>query len=295
MTLTRRAIHLIDQEGVMTQNSLSSLRATRPQPSPQQLVTRHNAVMFYGIAAASILEGAVSLRAGLLAAVLGEDTEFRTWIERVWMPAKYAHAQRARLYVESMWPEFDWKAAGDEFAADYRRVSQAVSPESGIARVALACSMAAAQAAVFYRGLGAVADDPNLRALLQEMAADEAMHFERFRGFYERHRKDERLGMLASYRTIVSCASRARDIDVRLVFSRLNGDHWDRSMPFQELDYGEFIARMSTLVRRHLAVTPAQRLLFRPWLNARDVCSTKPVWQVAAPRPVGPSRLAACA
>ena len=279
----------------MTQNNSSSLRLTRRQPSPQQLVTRHNAVIFYGIAAASILESAVSLRAALLTTVLDEDAEIRAWIEGVWMPAKRAHTQRARVYVESMWPEFDWKAACDEFAADYRRVSQAASAESGIARVALACSMAATQAAVFYRGLGAVADDPDLRALLQEMAADEAVHFEHFRGYYERHRQGERLGLLASYRTIVSCASRARNIDVRLAFSRLNGDHWDRTMPFQELDYGEFIARISSMVRRHLPLTPAQRLLFRPWLNARDVCTATTGWPVSAARPGETSRLAACA
>lgn len=279
----------------MIPNSLNSRRATRLQPSPQQLVTRHNAVMFYGIAAASILESAVALRGAALTAMLDEHPDFRAWIEEVWMPTKRAHAQRARVYVESMWPEFDWKAACDEFAADYGRVSQAAGPGSGIARVALACSMAAAQAAAFYRGLGAVADDPDLRLLLQEMAADEAVHFERFRGYYERHRQGERLGMLASYRTIVSCASRARDIDVRLAFSRLNGDHWDRSMPFQELGYGEFIVRMSTMVRRHLPLTPAQRLLFRPWLNARDVCGTTVRLPAAAARPGAPSRLAACA
>jgi hypothetical protein len=278
----------------MTQNSLSSLlRATRPQPSPQQLVTRHNAVMFYGIAAASILEGAVSLRASLLAPVLGEDTEFRAWIERVWLPAKRSHAQRTRVYVESMWPEFDWNAAHDDFESDYRRVSQAFTPGAGVARIALACSMAAAQAAVFYRGLGAVADDPDLRTLLQEMAADEAVHFERFRAFYERHRQGERLGMLASYRAIVSCASRARDIDVRLVFSRLNGDHWDRTMPFQELDYGEFIARMRSMVRRHLPLTPTQRLLFRPWLNRCD--PKAPMWPAAVTPRVSAARLAPCA
>lgn len=279
----------------MTQNSSSSLRSTRLQPSPQQLVTRHNAVMFYGIAAASILESAVSLRAVTLATMFDEDPEFRAWIEAVWMPAKRAHAQRARIYVESMWPEFNWKAACDEFAADYGRVSPAASADFCIARTALACSMAAAQAAVFYRGLGAVADDPDLRALLQEMAAEEAVHFERFRGHYERHRQGERLGLLASYRTIVSCASRARNIDVRLAFSRLNGDHWDRAMPFQELDYGEFIARMSGMVRRHLPLTPAQRLLFRPWLNTRDVRTATTGWPVSANRPGEAPRLAACA
>ena len=275
----------------MTQNNSSSLRAVRLQPSPQQLVTRYNAVMFYGIAAASILESAVSLRVSLLDA----DAEFRAWIERAWLPAKRAHAQRARVYVESMWPEFDWNAANDAFAADYRRVSQAVNPEAGVARVALACSMAAAQAAVFYRGLGAVADDPDLRRLLQDMAADEAVHFERFRAFYERHRHGERLGMLASYRTIVSCALRARNIDVRLVFGRLNGDYWDRSMPFQELEYGEFIARTSGMVRRHLPLTPAQRLLFRPWLNARDASLRTTAVPAAAACAGAASRLATCA
>ena len=279
----------------MTQNSSSSLRSTRLQPSPQQLVTRHNVVMFYGIAAAAILESAVSLRAVSLATMFDEDPEFRAWIEGVWMPAKRAHAQRARIYVESMWPEFDLKAACDEFAADYRRVSQAASADSCVARTALACSMATAQAAVFYRGLGAVADDPELRALLQQMAADEAVHFERFREFYERRRKGERVGMLAAYRTLVSCASRARDIDVRLAFSRLNGDHWDRSMPFQDLGYGEFIVRMSSMVRRHLLLTPAQRLLFRPWLNTRDVRTATTGWPVSAAPTAGTSRLAACA
>jgi hypothetical protein len=98
--------------------------------------------------------------------------------------------------------------------------------------------------------------------------------------------------LLASYRTVVSCAQRACNIDVRLVFSRLNSAHWDRSMPFQELEYGEFITRMSNVVRRHVPLTPAQRLLFRPWLNARGACPQEVGGPVAAHSPALP-RLAA--
>lgn len=255
----------------MTPDSSNGLRSTRRQPSPQQLVTRHNAVMFYGIAAASLLEAAIALRAGHLLAVFDGDPEFRAWIERVWWPAKSAHARQARAYVESMWPEFDWSAAWEAFAEDYRRVARPPRSGHGIAGDALACSACAAQAAAFYRGLGAAADDTELRELLLGMAADEAAHFDSFRRCYERHRRRERLGVLTSYRTILSCASRARDVDVQLAFSQLGGHHWFGSAPLQALNYGEFVARMGSVVRRHLPLGPAQWLLFKPWLNVRDL------------------------
>jgi hypothetical protein len=274
MTLTRRAFHLIDQEEIMTPNSLSSPRPTRRQDSPQQLVTRHNAVMFYGIAAASLLETAIVQRTEALLAVLGADVESRSWIEQVWLPAKHSHAKRARAYIEAMWPEFEWGAACDEFSADCRRLTRTPRAGAGVAQLALAYSTAAAQAAMFYRGLSASADDPALRRLLQDLAADEAAHFESFRRCYERHRQREHLGILASYRTIVSCASRARDVDVQLAFRRLNATYWYGSVPFQELEYTEFVTRLGGVVRRNLPLGLAQRLLFRPWLNARDLSAT---------------------
>ncbi|MBI3917424.1 MAG: hypothetical protein HY322_10495 [Betaproteobacteria bacterium] len=267
----------------MTPNSLGSTRPLRRQASSQQLVTRHNPVMFYGIAAAALLETTGAACGAALLAVLGADAQSRSWIEQVWLPAKRAHAERTRAYVEAMWPEFEWAAACDQFSADHRRLTRTAGTGAGIAKVALACSMAAAQAAVFYRGLGAAADDPELRHLLQDMAADEAAHFENFRCCYERHRQREHLGMLASYRTIVSCASRARDVDVQLVFSRLNGSHWYGSVPFQELTYADFVARLACVVRRNLPLGLAQRLLFKPWLTARDLPA---VPAASSPRPV---------
>lgn len=267
----------------MTPSNLSSSRAVSQQVSAQQLVTRHNTVMFYGIAAASMLETGITLHGEALCAAFAPDAGFRAWIEDAWIPAKSAHARRARAYVEAMWPEFDWSAAYDEFSRDYRRLTAGGRSSPGVARLALACSTAAAQAAAFYRGLGAAADDPELRRLLQDMAVDEVVHFEHFRRCYERHQRRERLGMLASFRTVLACASRARDLDVRLAFDRLNGHHWYGSAPLHDLSYSEFVARVGSVVRRHLPLGPAQRLLFRPWLTARDLpavpaaCSPGPV------------------
>ena len=227
--------------------------------------------MFYGVAAASLLEAAIAQRAVHLIAAFGDDAEFRAWIEDVWSPAKSAHAIAARAYVESMWPEFDWSAAWDAFVEDYRRVLRPSQPGRGLAGEALACGACAAQAAAFYRGLGAAADDPELRQLLLDMAVDEAAHFDSFRRCYERHRRRERLGILTSYRIIVSRATRARDVDVQIAFNRLGALYWFGTAPLQELSYAEFVARMGGVVRRHLPLGPAQRSLFKPWLNVGDL------------------------
>jgi hypothetical protein len=255
----------------MTSTSLSSPRSIRQQVSPQQLVTRHNAVMFYGVAAASLLEGGIAQRAHALAAAFAPDAAFCAWVRDSWIPSKSAHAGRTRAYVDTMWPEFDWSAADDDFSTHYRRLAPCGRSNRGLARTALVFSTAAAQAAICYRALGAVADDPDLRRLLHELAADEVAHFECFRRCYEGHRRRERLGMLESFRAVVACASRARDLDVQLAFNSLNGHHWYGSVPVQDLSYREFVARMANMVRQRLPLRPAQRLLFKPWLNARDV------------------------
>ena len=255
----------------MTPNRLSSPSSARSQPSPQQLVTRHNAVVFYGIAAASLLESAMALRAGSLMVAFAGDAVFRSWIEKTWSSAKSAHAQKMRTYIEAMWPEFYWSAAYDEFCADYRRAAPLPRPGHGAALDALALSACAAQAAAFYRSLGAAADDPELRELLLGLAADEAAHFDSFRRCHERYNQHGRLGVLTRYRTIISCATRARDVEVHLAFGRLGGRHWYGNTPFQELSYGEFVTRMGGVVRRHLPLGPAQRLLFKPWLKVHDL------------------------
>ena len=255
----------------MTHRTLSSTQSHREQPSAQQVITRHNGLIFYGLAAASFLETAIPLRANALLGVFADDHDMRQWVEQAWWPVKSAHAREARAYVEAMWPEFDWSSAYGEFYEAYRRLVGSGHTSRSPAREALARSVAAAQAAAFYRCLGTAADDPELRRLLHAMSGEEAAHFDCFRRVFERHDRSERLGLLTTYRTIVTCATGARDIDVQLAFSRLSAPHWYASAPFPELGYRDFVLRMGEVVRRHLPLGPAMRLLFRPWLCARQL------------------------
>lgn len=256
-------------------------QAQREQPSTQQTMTRHNGLVFYGLAAASFLETAIPLHANALLNVFAADPEVQRWIEQTWWPVKCAHARESRAYVEATWPEFDWSSAYGEFYAAYRPL---VCVERGgrcRAREALIRSVGAAQASAFYRCLGTAADDGHLRRLLYRMSADESAHFGCFRSLFARLDRGSRLGLLATYRTIVTCATRARDVDVQLAFSRLGPVHWYGGAPFSELDYRSFVMQMGDVVRRHLPVGAAQRLLFRSWWQTRRLRVPSPAAQPA--------------
>jgi len=253
----------------MTQYQDDSPQSHREQPSTQQVMTRHNGLVFYGLTAASFLETAIPLHANALLNVFAAEPEVQRWIEQHWWPVKCAHARETRAYVETTWPEFDWSAAYGEFYEAYRAQAGIVRETRSPAREALVRGVAAAQASAFYRCFASVADDTALRQLLQRLGADESAHFACFRRLFARLERGDRLGLLSTYRTIVACARRARDVDVQLAFTRLGAPHWYGNAPFPELDYREFVVRMGAVVRRHLSLGAAQRLLFHPWWQAR--------------------------
>ncbi len=259
----------------MTHCTQQSTQRHSEQHSAQRVITRHNGLIFYGLAAASFLETAIPLHANALLDIFAADQEARRWIEENWWPVKSVHARETRARVEALWPEFDWSSAYGEFYEAYRPLVCSASSDRSPAREALARSVSAAQATAFYRCLGTATDDPEVRRLLYGMSTDEAAHFACFRRIYDRHRRSGRLGLLATYRTIVNCATRARDVDVQLAFLRLNASHWYGSSPFPELEYLDFVSRMGEVVRRHLPLGPAQRLLFRPWLRPRGLPSAR--------------------
>jgi hypothetical protein len=251
--------------------------ARREPPSTQHVMTRHNGLVFYGLAAASFLETAIPLHAAALLQVFTGEGEFRRWIDERWWPRKYAHGREARAYIERTWPEFDWSAAYAEFYDVYRPRACLNFGSRTAAQEALVRSVAAAQASAFYRCLGTASDDPELRRTLYRIAADESEHFTAFQRLFTKCQNGQRPGLITTYRTIVACARRARDFDVQVAYAGLGGRHWYGSVPFAEIEYPEFVQRMGDVVRRHLPLGAAQRLLFRPW------------WQVRAMQPARPA------
>ena len=241
-------------------------RARREQARTRAIV-RFNGLLFHSLAAASFLETAVPLHVNRLNQVFAARPDVVLWLEQVWWPQRAEHGRRLRDYLEATWPEFDWKAAYQEFYESYRPRSGLEGRDAGNALEALGLCVTAAQAAVFYRALANCADEPALRALARQAARDHGGCFDYFSTLFERCKRDERVGLVTSWRTVRAACRSARDFDASAAFEPL-GRHWGGAPTVPELGYGEFRARMMALIQRHAALGRIERLLFRPWLES---------------------------
>jgi hypothetical protein len=252
------------------QNELARMRA----------LVRFNGSAFYSLSIASFLETAVPLHVGRVIRTLGGEPDVRAWLEQVWWPRRAELGRRLREYVESTWPEFDWNAAFHEFHADYRPISGLERMRGGVAHEALGMCATESQIAMLYRAFAVGADDPQLRALARAAASEHAEFFEFFQMLFERHKRAERIGFAATWRTVIAISRSARDDDVAIAFRTLDRN-WHGAVIVPVLNYVEYRRRMAQLIQRHAAFGRFERLLFRPWLQ--DECAT-PGWQHGNPR-----------
>ncbi len=229
-------------------------------------LVRFNGSTFRSLAAASFLETAVPLHVNRLAQVFGAEPDVRSWLEQVWWPRRAQLGRQLREYIVATWPEFDWNAAYHEFHESYRPLSGLDGRRARFAREALALCVTEAQTALFYRALSNSADEPQLRALARSAASDHAAFFDYFRAFFERCRRIERVGFVATLRTVTAVCRSARDYDVAAAFQALDRN-WSGAAIVPGIDYPEYRQRMARQIQRHAALGPIERLLFRPWLS----------------------------
>jgi len=229
-------------------------------------IVRFNGLLFHSLAAASLLETAVPLHVNRLHQVFAARPDVVLWLEHVWWPQRAEHGRRLRDYLEATWPEFDWKAAYQEFYESYRPRSGLEGRGAGAALEALGLCVTAAQAVVFYRALANCADEPALRALARQAACDHGGCFDYFSALFERCKRDERVGLVTGWRTVRAACRSARDFDASAAFEPLSR-HWGGAPTVPALGYGEFRSRMAPLIQRHAALGRIERLLFRPWLE----------------------------
>ena len=251
----------------MQATATKTAQRARSDQARTRAIVRFNGLLFHSLAAASFLETAVPLHVNRLNQVFAARPDVVLWLEHVWWPQRAAHGRRLRDYVEATWPEFDWNAAYQEFYETYRPRSGLEGRSAGTALEALGLCVTAAQAAVFYRALANCADEPALRALARQAACDYGRFFDYFSALLEYCKRDERVGLVTSWRTVRAVCRSARDFDARAAFEPL-GRHWGGAPTIPELRYGEFQARMGALVQRHAALGRIERLLFRPWLES---------------------------
>lgn len=247
----------------MDSQALQPSNRTAPRPIKLVLV-RANGPLFYCASGAALLESIAPLYAQRLLRFLGEGDLLGQWIERKWLARKAARAEALRAYVERTWPEFDWNASLEECRTAALADGGLGPHRPTLAHELLARCAAAAQSALFYRTLSRWAEDPDLREMARGYAIEETRSFRQFRAACVRCRRTRPLGVIASWCTVVACVRATRDTCVPLAFRALSsqcGAH----VPFEVLEYRDFVRRMNRIIERHGSVCVPERILFKSW------------------------------
>ena len=260
----------------MRANAITMMGRRKPdEDARRRAMVRLNGMMFYSIGLASFLESTAPLDTNRLIRVSDGHSDVRLWLERTWLPQRADHGRQFREYIETTWPEFEWSAAYQEFRESYCLRAAARVEAPGLALEFIARCVNEIALAVFYRTLAKSADEPSLRALAFAAARDHVAYFTYFHSLYKRFGGRKRAGIATTCRTVVAACRSAREVDVAAAFHPL-GQHWHGGWVFPELSYGEFLARLAQLIKRHSALGPVERLLFRPWLNPPRRIETLP-------------------
>jgi hypothetical protein len=244
---------------------LEGLPQTQCAPKSIKLVLiRANGAFFYSVAAAAMLESAAGRSAERMLHLFAGDPELCAWVKASFLPRKRERARVLREYVEHTWPEFDFAAALNEYAA-------AADGEHGLglrrpstAHEALARCLGAAQAALFYGALSRWAEDHRLRELTAAFAREESVTLARFRSVYEGNARTDGVRWFAGWFAARRLVRLARDVQLPFVFNCLAA-HWRPHAPIAEMSYRDFVRRMRGVVRERGNPGFAERALFAPW------------------------------
>lgn len=245
---------------------------------------RFNTLLFHGVATASFLEAAAPVSAARVARAVVGAPDAAHWVDEVWRPQRSARAQTLRVYIDAVWPEFDWAAAYDDFCKLYAQRPGYAAGLTNPALDMLACCALESQAALFYRAVAADADDPALRELARAAACEHCACFEVFKALFEQRARRQAVGFVAGCRVVMASSRAARDIDVAAAFRPLAG-HWYGTPTVTGLRYQEFLSRMARLIRKRGELGCFERFLFGPWLKrARPVLPLEPAGRDAEGR-----------
>jgi len=146
---------------------------------------------FYVLAAASFVESLSDLYTHNLLGLMEGDPEASQWLRERWEPEELQHGRALRLYVETVWPAFDWQTAFDGFCADYRPYCKPELLEPTRALEMVARCVVETGTSSLYGLLQQISPEPVLTTLVGHIRSDEVGHYKYFYHFFLRYREIE--------------------------------------------------------------------------------------------------------
>jgi hypothetical protein len=174
--------------------------------------------LFYFLAGASFVEITSDLYTRILLEYFEGDAALTDWLRHEWEPQELQHGAALRRYVETVWPEFDWTAAYEDFRRAYGPLCKAelLGPTRGL-ELASRCVVETGTATI-YAMIRDLTEEPVLRQLATLIRTDEVSHYGQFFKHFKRYRGDEGLSRTRILRALWSRLAEIDDEDVWYAF-----------------------------------------------------------------------------
>lgn len=219
--------------------------------------------LFYTLVTSSFLESTANFYANNLATFFQNNSEVVSWLRQTWQLEELNHGTVMRMYIKSVWPEYDWDYAYSYFLKDYTSQRLVESFHSSRSLMMLNLCVTETEAALSYRAFANYVDDLILKRLMSLMYADEIRHYKFFLKYFFSYKESEKLGIIALAKTIMKRQKMVnhQDLGIPLKYIPLG---WYSSSPFKQVTTQEVLYKVGQIMNQHFSYSIALKMLFKP-------------------------------
>jgi rubrerythrin len=183
------------------------------------------------VKAASMVEYNATDYRTYLQAVFRDDPRFVRAVDN-WTEEELQHGRALARWAKLADPDFDFEASFERFTGGFRPpLEVAESVRGSLTGELIARCMVETGTNSFYSALAAATDEPVLKAICRNIAADEYAHYSLFHNYMTRYLERERLGVWD--RLKIAFARIAETEDDELAYAYYAANNWGR--PYNRL------------------------------------------------------------
>ncbi|WP_394782341.1 ferritin-like domain-containing protein [Undibacterium sp.] len=223
---------------------------------------RHDKLMFYMLASASLVEIMAELYTDNLIEKFRDKPEVVSWLRQYWQHEEVQHGYALKAYVEHVWPEFDWQLANTRFREEYSALCTEEQLEDSPALELIARCVVETGTTTMYHAVHDYVREPVLRQLFTNIKTDESNHYAHFRKFYEGYGDGRPHGVWAVGKTIWRRMTEIQGEDSYIAFKHVFAVR-NPHTPFREEDWQEFSGMVKEKARHHYPYAVAVKMLMK--------------------------------
>lgn len=200
-----------------------------------------------------------------LGRVFGDDDDFRTAVE-AWGTEEVQHGTALRRWAELADPTFDF----DKAFADFRRAYHAddgfglmagtsESNRGSRSRELIYRCIVEAGTSSFYSAMSDSTDEPVLKEVCRNIAADEFRHYSLFYNSLKRYREIDGIGAVRRFTSALRCVTEYQDDIVAYAYFAAN----DVDGPYDRKAFGQAYERRAAQLYRPSHASSVTKLFFR--------------------------------